>query len=1026
MNSARLLILLLPVLTSCAFSGGGETLAQLRNVTIEIEEEEVEGGLEKAMESYERFLKETPESGMAPEAIRRLADLKVEKEYGYIQGTESSYIEAPAPKKVVQHGAANEKSGGRDSGAKAAPTESEQEFEKRATATNSIESVPDEPDAGLPGEAGADLERAGALEAIQLYKKLLAKYPLYERNDQVLYQMSRAYEELGRVEDAMQVMNRIIREYPGSRYGDEVQFRRAEYFFTRKKFLDAEEAYDFIVSMGVSSRYYELALYKLGWTFYKQEIYEEALHRFIALLDYKVSIGFDFEQTGNKIEKKRIDDTYRVISLSFSNLGGSDAVKNYFARFGARPYEDGVYSSLGEYYLAKRRYSDAAKAYQTFVGLNPFHEKSPQFSMRVTEIYKEGGFPRLVVDAKKEFARLYGLKADYWQHHELASRPDVVGYLKTNLKDLANHYHALYQDKRFAKEKAANFEDSLRWYREYLVSFPREMESPAINYQLADLLLENRSFGEAAMEYERTAYDYPRHEKASAAGYAAVYAYREHLKKVAPAQRGRIKRKTVQSSLKFVDTFPQHEKAPVVLGVAADDLYGMKDFEGAISAGRKLVAQYPHAEPPILRAAWIAVAHASFDTAKYPEAEEAYAGVLKLTDGDDPTRPGFVDNLAASIYKQGEQANELEDYRTAANHFLRISVAAPTSTLRAAAEYDASVALIKLEDWIAAGEVLVRFREDYPGHELQAEVTNKLAFVYRQSGRLVLAAGEYERVERESSDEEVRRGALMMAAELYEAADDSASALTVYQHYVDFFPRPLELALENRFKIATLHKKASDNQKYFAELERIVSSDAAGGAERTDRTRYLAATSALVLAEPLYKHFAEIKLTKPFESNLKAKQKAMKTALDRLAKLTHYEVGNVTAAATFYIAEIYYNFSRSLMESERPDNLSALEKEEYELALEDQAYPFEEKAITTHQKNLELMSIGVYNDWIDKSIGKLAALVPARYAKSEETTGFMKAIGSFSYGIPDKPASAETATMGKSPDGPAIQNGGES
>ncbi len=42
---------------------------------------------------------------------------------------------------------------------------------------------------------------------------------------------------------------------------------------------------------GPTPTYYELALYKLGWTLYKQEFYDEALHQFIALLDYKVSIG---------------------------------------------------------------------------------------------------------------------------------------------------------------------------------------------------------------------------------------------------------------------------------------------------------------------------------------------------------------------------------------------------------------------------------------------------------------------------------------------------------------------------------------------------------------------------------------------------------------------------------------------------------------------------------------------------------------------------------------------------------------
>ncbi len=92
---------------------------------------------------------------------------------------------------------------------------------------------------------------------------------------------------------------------------------------------------------------------------------------------------------------------------------------------------------------------------------------------------------------------------------------------------------------------------------------------------------------------------------------------------------------------------------------------------------------------------------------------------------------------------------------------------------------------------------------------------------------------------------------------------------------------------------------------------------------------------------------------------------------------------------------MYYRFGTALADSERPKNLTALEREQYELALEEQVYPFEEKAISLHEKNLELLGRGVYNAWIDKSIARLAKLVPARYAKFEESMEFVERIGPF-------------------------------
>ncbi len=55
------------------------TLAELRDVRPDLEEVTVEQGLDQAMQGYRRFLEETPETAMTPEAMRRLADLQLEK-----------------------------------------------------------------------------------------------------------------------------------------------------------------------------------------------------------------------------------------------------------------------------------------------------------------------------------------------------------------------------------------------------------------------------------------------------------------------------------------------------------------------------------------------------------------------------------------------------------------------------------------------------------------------------------------------------------------------------------------------------------------------------------------------------------------------------------------------------------------------------------------------------------------------------------------------------------------------------------
>src|SRR5262249_28711047 len=284
----------------------------------------VDNSLASAMAGYRQFLEATPNHAMAPEAMRRLADLEVEKDYG-VRGKSPNVVELPvpdveagdAPTRIAAHKTT-------DAAGKSAPRESDAAFEARATAQTELRG--DALDAAdLPrGADGADL--SGPRQAIETYKKILADYPWYERNDQVLYQMARAYDEIGDPDEAMRVIDRLVSQYPQSKYLDEVYFRRGEYYFVRRKYADAEAAYQSVVSMGQTSSFYELSLYKLGWSLYKREFYDDALHSYFALLDYKVASGYDFDAQHSEEEARRVEDTLQVVSLSLSNLGGPEVI----------------------------------------------------------------------------------------------------------------------------------------------------------------------------------------------------------------------------------------------------------------------------------------------------------------------------------------------------------------------------------------------------------------------------------------------------------------------------------------------------------------------------------------------------------------------------------------------------------------------------------------------------------------------------------------------------------------------------
>src|SRR5512134_2277617 len=172
MKRFRFLICAAPLmLAACATVGdrNRDTIASLRHVQIEIKEEKIEGGLEKAMMSYQRFLEGTPDSALTPEAIRRLADLKIEKEYGTLTtgaGTAGRAKALPVPERETRPKAVS--ATGAPSGQVLAHIpvheESETDFERRTTGRQPLDNTATAADRSV--EAAGDLERAGAREAL--------------------------------------------------------------------------------------------------------------------------------------------------------------------------------------------------------------------------------------------------------------------------------------------------------------------------------------------------------------------------------------------------------------------------------------------------------------------------------------------------------------------------------------------------------------------------------------------------------------------------------------------------------------------------------------------------------------------------------------------------------------------------------------------------------------------------------------------------------------------------------------------
>ncbi len=911
-------------------SAARETIRTLKSRQIEVNAEApAVDSAAQAMDQYRRFLAlETGSSGLRGEALRRLADLNL--------------------------------------------------------------------DAGVNAESLGEEAGAGAAyfaEAVQLYTELLAQ----RRNAgvipgsddaEVLYQLSRALEGAGKNDAALSTLDTLVASHPAEKHRDESEFRRGETYFVRQNFTAAEAAYAAVLAQGESSVFYEQSLYKQGWALFKQGRNAEALASFLQLLGRKMGPGpappAQVLEGMSRPDRELLDDTLRVSSIAYSYLDGAPSIAVSLASAPEPAWTYLLYSSLGDLYLDKERFRDAAEAYEAFVVHAPVNDAAPRLQQAAIEAYTRGKFPSLVLDAKRQYVETYGLDAPFWAARQPADYTTVVVALKTHLSDLAAYDHSEAQKSMLP----ADYERAAGWYRRFLVYFPADPESAERSFFLGELLFESKNYGEARDAYLRSAYDYGSHEHAAEAGYAALLASREHEKQLSDDDLTVWHNQHIDYALKFAATYPAHPQAGAVLANVAEELFAAGQLERAAQVAGLVVTLQPPATPELERVAWTVLAHSQFDLGRFADAENSYVRLQAYSLA--PQQQKEVEGrVAASIYRQAESAQASGNIEAAVANYLRIADAAPNADIRPTALFDAATLLLTNQRWDQSVDLLQRFRVEFPAHKFHTDVTAKLAVALKQGGRSAEAASEFERIAASEATAvggvDVQRAALWQAAELYAAAGQSGNEARLYAVIVARFPNPPAEALEARHKLADLASLEGDWLARQRWLEAIVTADAAAGSGRTDRSRFLAASAAIELARPKRDAFLAVTLTAPLERSLKLKKTRMEDALRAYSAAANYGVASVTTAATFETAELYYQLSRDLLASERPRDLDAEEQEQYGLLLEEQAFPFEEKAIDLFRVNAERVADGVYDEWVRASFARLSVMAPARYARTERS-----------------------------------------
>lgn len=591
-------------------------------------------------------------------------------------------------------------------------------------------------------------------QATNLYEDVLQRYPNRPENDRILYQLARIYEALNMPEKKTKMLESLVVDYPDSRYHTEAQFRLAELYFNNGMFSEAADSYiaaarglDFSVfdrarkgardraeaalSEARRKEEEETALFKAGWAQIPLDNYESAVSTFQELLGRKQKIletrPFEFDpKRMSRRDWDFVQEVLRGLAIALSNWVPSGELNDYFEKkVGHWKYEYLIYQKIANLHMARGRYYEAIKVYESFLELYPLHPEAPNMALGIIDGYEKLKLVDLTNRSRMTFLVDYGEDSKWYRKASVPDRDRIRPYLKENIYHFAVFYHSEAQKTK----RISDYEKAIQWYRRFLAAYPKETESSRMNFLLAEGLYEIHKYPDAATEYLKTAYGYPLHKDSAEAGYAAVLSLEKVWNETGKGVTDQSDRKDAvalaSAADRFAETFPTDDRGLSVRLKGAEIYYKLGNLKDARRMASELTVTSGVKRDPAIYKAQLLIASTFFDEKSYEKAAAVYRR-LNVSSISPEERMEVRKLWASALYKNAEALKASGMTKDAEEAFYLVQRQVPGSDVAPVGLYDGGLLAMNRKGYDDAVRVFGLLVHEYPDSELSKKVPSLL------------------------------------------------------------------------------------------------------------------------------------------------------------------------------------------------------------------------------------------------------------------------------------------------------------
>lgn len=611
----------------------------------------------------------------------------------------------------------------------------------------------------------------------------------------------------------------------------------------------------------------------------------------------------------------------------------------------------------------KSDYQTAAKYYHQFIELFPDSALSFDMTFFLAEIYLHS------LDDYEKAAQQYQLVVDLYKEERVpagAKKEDVEAIVKDSAFAVVTAYNELVKQ---------HHEDSI------LVKMAQ---------------MEERSPGKTASQASSPTGDQPPIPKTDLLKYELGF---------------------VKASDQYASMYPKEDITPTVDFVAAEVYKSRGHYDSCIPRYENIITYAP--KHRYASFAGNSLLEANYRLQRWDEVEKWARHLLDNKIFDVTPRDSLTNSIAYAINQRAINLRDEKEFDKAAQELLRLAEEFPKSDLAAGALFNAAAIYEQGDEVPRAVEIYERLVKSYPKDALAPEALFVMGAIFESRADFDRAASYFERLGTPDYRESERTAdALYNAGVLREALQQWDNAINTYESYLKLFPnreniQEVELQLayleKNREnwpaavrRFEALLKKSSTTHSQLVEInlelgllgeqmkprnwERTTDAYFSKAVEvwstlpeaEKRAARHSAAEARFRQAEAVYNQFVAATISnnmRQLERSLIAKGELQQKAEAMYGEVIEMASPRWVAASAYRIGSSYKNFAEELYNYPIPAGLTEDQEDEYRMALDDFAFPVQEKALEAFQSALKLaLQYEAYNEWSSLSAKEISKL----------------------------------------------------